>query len=155
VPENIVFTVAAVRSLAGALISFWVSRRVTQNTRAASAESLAVWFRQLVIQATSTSKPGCITSTDRTRSGEPWESCTRPSPSLSMAYRAESALVAALRNDDFNRWLVRLREDISALAKVPDIHRERLVSAQHALVGLIQVLDPSGDRVPLTLRERL
>ena len=66
-----------------------------------------------------------------------------------------AAFVAALRNDDFNRWFIRLREDITALAKEPDLHRERLVGAQHALVGLIEVLDPEGDRVPLALRERL
>jgi hypothetical protein len=66
-----------------------------------------------------------------------------------------SAFVAALRNDDFNRWFIRLREDITALAKEPDLHRERLVGAQHALVGLIEVMDPEGDRVPLALRERL
>lgn len=66
-----------------------------------------------------------------------------------------AAFVAALKNDDFNRWFIRLREDITALAKEPDLHRDRLISAQHALLGLIEVLDPDGDRVPLTLRERL
>jgi hypothetical protein len=66
-----------------------------------------------------------------------------------------AAFVTALRNDDFSRWFTRLREDITALAKEPDLHRERIVSAQHALLGLIDVLDPSGERVPLTLRVRL
>jgi hypothetical protein len=41
------------------------------------------------------------------------------------------------------------------LAKEPDLHRERLVGAQRALVGLIEVMDPEGDRVPPALRERL
>jgi hypothetical protein len=66
-----------------------------------------------------------------------------------------AAFVGAMRDDEFNRWFTRLREDITALAKEPDLHRERLVGAQHALVGLIEVLDPGGDRIPLTLRERL
>jgi hypothetical protein len=66
-----------------------------------------------------------------------------------------AAFIAALRNDEFNRWFVRLREDITALAKEPDLHRERLVEAQHALLGLIEVLDPRGDRVSLRLRKRL
>jgi hypothetical protein len=66
-----------------------------------------------------------------------------------------AAFVAALRNDEFNRWFTRLREDITAVAKETDLHRERLVRAQNALVGLIDVLDPAGDRIPLRFRERL
>ena len=55
----------------------------------------------------------------------------------------------------FRRVSVTHNAAFTALAKEPDLHRERLVGAQHALVGLIEVMDPEGDRVPLALRERL
>jgi hypothetical protein len=66
-----------------------------------------------------------------------------------------AAFVTALRNDEFGRWFTQLSEDITAVAKEPDLHRDRLVRAQNALVGLIEVLDPAGDRIQLKFRERL
>lgn len=56
----------------------------------------------------------------------------------------------------FDRWFVDLRADLDALATEPGAgHEERLVALQHALVDLIEILDPKEVRIPGSERHRL
>jgi hypothetical protein len=48
-----------------------------------------------------------------------------------------------------------LLADVDALATDRDKHLARLTALQHALVDLINLLDPAGDHVTLKLRGRL
>ena len=50
---------------------------------------------------------------------------------------------------------VHLLADVDRLADGLEEHRDRLVALQHALLELINLLDPNGDRVSAQLRQRL
>lgn len=52
------------------------------------------------------------------------------------------------------RWFRPLENDVTLLAKEP-ARTERLVAVQNALLDLVDALDPDGDRVPLSQRQRL
>jgi hypothetical protein len=67
-----------------------------------------------------------------------------------------AGFLARQRDPEFDRWFVDLRADIDALATEPDAgHEERLVALQHALVELIDLLDPNQVRVRGSERRRL
>jgi hypothetical protein len=66
-----------------------------------------------------------------------------------------AAFVKALDGKDTARWFTTLLEDVDRLADDLDQHRDRLVALQHALLKLINLLDPNGDRVSAQLRQPL
>jgi hypothetical protein len=66
-----------------------------------------------------------------------------------------AAFVKALEDEDTARWFTTLLEDVDRLANGLDEHRKRLVALQHALLTLINLLDPGGDRVSTQLRQPL
>lgn len=60
------------------------------------------------------------------------------------------------REDEQNdHWFRRARADLDVLLKEPGRHHDRLVLIQHALLDLVDVLDPHGERVSMAMRERL
>jgi hypothetical protein len=66
-----------------------------------------------------------------------------------------AAFVKALDDKDTARWFTTVLEDVDRLADNLDEHRARLVALQHALLKLIDLLDPNGDRVSAQLRQPL
>lgn len=54
-----------------------------------------------------------------------------------------------------HRWFGQLEADVELLGKEPEVHGYRLAALQRAVLALIDVLDPGGERVPLAERERL
>jgi hypothetical protein len=66
-----------------------------------------------------------------------------------------AAFVTALEDKDTARWFTTLLEDVDRLAEQLDEHRAWLVALQHALLKLINLLDPNGDRVSAELRQPL
>jgi hypothetical protein len=66
-----------------------------------------------------------------------------------------AAFVKALDDKDIARWFAILLADVDRLAGGLDEHRARLVALQHALLKLINLLDPNGDRVSAELRQPL
>jgi hypothetical protein len=66
-----------------------------------------------------------------------------------------AAFVTALNDKDTARWFTTLLADMDTLASKLDEHRARLVALQHALLELINLLDPTGDRVSAQLRQPL
>jgi hypothetical protein len=66
-----------------------------------------------------------------------------------------AAFVKALEGKDTARWFTILLEDVDRLAGNLDEHHPRLVALQHALLQLINLLDPDGDRVAAQLRQPL
>jgi hypothetical protein len=66
-----------------------------------------------------------------------------------------AAFVKALEDKDTARWFATLLADLDRLADGLDEHRGRLVALQHALLELINLLDPGGDRVSAKLRQPL
>lgn len=66
-----------------------------------------------------------------------------------------AAFVKALPEPDVARWFDKLQADVRLLATEPGKHMERLVALQNRLLDLIGLLDPRGDRVSATMRERL
>lgn len=66
-----------------------------------------------------------------------------------------AAFVKAQDDKDTARWFTTLLDDVDRLTEGPEEHRERLVALQHALLKLINLLDPSGDRVSTQLRQPL
>jgi hypothetical protein len=57
--------------------------------------------------------------------------------------------------ESVQRWFRTLESDVYALAKEPAGHTERLVRLQHALIELIEILDPEAERVPRQQRQLL
>jgi hypothetical protein len=53
------------------------------------------------------------------------------------------------------RWFSRLEDDVTVLAKDLEPHLDRLTRLQRELLEVVDVLDPDGDRVPMSHRERL
>ena len=67
-----------------------------------------------------------------------------------------AAFVRRRRDDpDFARWFQRLADDIALLAREPGRHTDRLVALQHALIDVIDFLDPKGERLPKSVRHKL
>jgi hypothetical protein len=67
-----------------------------------------------------------------------------------------AGFLARQRDPEFDRWFVDLRADLDTLANEPDLgHEERLVALQHALVELIDLLDPKHVRIQSSERHRL
>lgn len=66
-----------------------------------------------------------------------------------------AAFVRQRGDAENDRWFRRTRDDLDVLLKEPGRHRERLVLVQHALLDLVDVLDPNGERVSMGMRERL
>lgn len=59
------------------------------------------------------------------------------------------------QNPEFQYWFEELRKDIAAVAKDVHQHSARLLGLQHALVGIIDFLDPNYLRIPEKRRSRL
>ena len=55
----------------------------------------------------------------------------------------------------FGRWFQPLRLGMDALAEARDAERAQLIRVQHALVDLVEFLDPNRLRLPGRLRDRL
>jgi hypothetical protein len=53
-----------------------------------------------------------------------------------------ASFVAKRSDPKFGRWFEKLEQDLELLAKEPHHHEERLVGLQHALIDLIDYLDP-------------
>jgi hypothetical protein len=67
-----------------------------------------------------------------------------------------AGFLARQRDPQFDRWFADLRADLDALANEPDAgHEERLLALQHALVELIDLLDPKQVRFHSSQRRRL
>lgn len=67
-----------------------------------------------------------------------------------------SEFVRRRRDDpDFARWFHRLADDTALLAREPGRHVDRLVALQHALIDIIDFLDPQGERLPKSALRRL
>ena len=58
-------------------------------------------------------------------------------------------------DDSFRRWFRQLETDIDRLASNPAVHGERLVLLQHALIGLIDYLDPKCVRFQKKYRHKV
>jgi hypothetical protein len=69
--------------------------------------------------------------------------------------RGYASFVAERQRSDFARWFGRLEADIALLAREPTAHAERLVLLQHALVDVLDILDPDCHRFPAERRKRL
>jgi hypothetical protein len=70
--------------------------------------------------------------------------------------RGYAAFTTAIRDDDgFARWFQPLLADVNRLAAEPGQHTARLVDLQRALVDLINLIDPGGERVSAQLRTKL
>ena len=67
-----------------------------------------------------------------------------------------AAFLTHQKEPEFDRWLAHLRADVDELAHGPDGDRDqRLRALQHALVDLIDFLDPGHIRVPTSERAKL
>lgn len=68
-----------------------------------------------------------------------------------------AAFTRAMRDNDdvISPWFRSLEADVESLAHDLEQHQQRLVALQHALVDLINLLDPAGDRVSVKLRNKL
>jgi hypothetical protein len=59
------------------------------------------------------------------------------------------------KDPDTSRWFTTLLEDIDKLADDPEGHLDRLIELQHALLDLVNVIDPTGDHVTKKMRTKL
>lgn len=67
-----------------------------------------------------------------------------------------AAFVRRRRDDpDFARWFDRLADDVALMAREPGRHVDRLVALQHALIDVLDFIDPGGDRMPMSERRKL
>jgi hypothetical protein len=68
-----------------------------------------------------------------------------------------AAFVQALGDEQTTiyRWIQPLLQDIDELAKNYHAHQVRVIAIQHHLVGLISLIDPEGDRIPVNQREKM
>ena len=66
-----------------------------------------------------------------------------------------AAFVSRLGDPEFKRWFSRLEENIERIALNPATHEERLVLLQHALINLIDYLDPDREFYPAELRQKI
>jgi hypothetical protein len=81
------------------------------------------------------------------------ETPTANSPRLECMGYAE--FVARQQDPDFAQWFARLRDDVDLLAHEPQRFQGRVIELQHALIDLIDVLDPGHQRLPEQQRRRL
>jgi hypothetical protein len=66
-----------------------------------------------------------------------------------------AAFVDAFGDPKFSRWFCGLDAGISEIASLSESFPSRLRDLQHALVDLMDVLDPEAERVPREWRQRL
>ena len=67
-----------------------------------------------------------------------------------------AAFLTGQKDPEFDRWFAHLRADVDELAHGPDgDNDQRLRALQHALVDLIDFLDPGHIRVPTSERAKL
>jgi hypothetical protein len=59
------------------------------------------------------------------------------------------------RDESFRRWFVRLKKDIDAIAHGRMEEHDRLVAVQHALIALIDFLDPEYMRFSANRRQKI
>ncbi|MFB2934379.1 hypothetical protein ACE1B6_03795 [Aerosakkonemataceae cyanobacterium BLCC-F154] len=59
------------------------------------------------------------------------------------------------KDPNFSRWFDKLRQDIEILANNPGKYYQRLIKLQHALVDLIDFLDPDYVRFPKKNRSKI
>lgn len=69
--------------------------------------------------------------------------------------RGYASFAQELQEPGFARWFDGLQADIELLAREPDLHQERAVLLQNALVDVLDVLDPHGARFGAERRTRL
>jgi hypothetical protein len=66
-----------------------------------------------------------------------------------------AAFTEKLEEPDFAKWFTRLMNDIERLAHCDDVREQRVLNLQHALIKLIDFLDPDCARVPERRRQTL
>jgi hypothetical protein len=68
-----------------------------------------------------------------------------------------AAFVNALTDEQqqIARWVRPMLSDVSALAEKPQARLARLVALQNALIQLLDILDPDGQRIPINIRLKL
>ncbi|EWT03222.1 hypothetical protein N865_01790 [Intrasporangium oryzae NRRL B-24470] len=66
-----------------------------------------------------------------------------------------ASFVERLGSERLDRWFSPLRADIEAIRSDPGLGRARLVLVQHALLTLVEILDPEAGRTSGRMRERL
>jgi hypothetical protein len=66
-----------------------------------------------------------------------------------------ATFVQKLREPDFMYWFQGLHEDMTNVIHNPDVNTERIVLLQHALIDLIDFLDPNCVRIPKTKRVKV
>lgn len=69
--------------------------------------------------------------------------------------RGYAAFIRGRSDQSNDRWFKQTREDLLLLSEEPGRHEARLVVIQHALLDLVELLDPAADRVSARMRTRL
>lgn len=69
--------------------------------------------------------------------------------------RGYASFAVERQRRDFSRWFEPLEADIQLLSREPTQHLERPVLLQHALVDVVELLDPKCARFPAERRTRL
>lgn len=59
-----------------------------------------------------------------------------------------AAFVERRRDPEFSRWFAKLEADVELLGREPGAHQSRLARLQHALIDLIEFLDPDRQYFP-------
>ena len=65
-----------------------------------------------------------------------------------------ATFVQKLKEPDFKRWFRNLHKDIEKFIREPTVARKRTARLQHALVDLIDFLDPDCARIPESKRRK-
>jgi hypothetical protein len=66
-----------------------------------------------------------------------------------------AAFTQKLEEPDFAKWFTQLTKDIERLAHCEDVREQRVLNLQHALIKLIDFLDPDCARVPASRRQEI
>ena len=66
-----------------------------------------------------------------------------------------AAFTQKLKDDNFATWFARLTNDVERLAGCDEVREQRVLKLQHALIDLIDFLDPQLARVPASRRQKL
>jgi hypothetical protein len=66
-----------------------------------------------------------------------------------------AAFTQKLKEHDFVNWFTQLTKDIERLAHCEDVKEQRVLKLQHALIELIDFLDPDCARVPASRRQKI
>jgi hypothetical protein len=136
--------------------------RACSFTGSSSARSGLSWARlasqryEIVTAQTGGRSPHQLVGTS-VESSTQYPRCINPSERVGPRWDClgYAAFVKALDNKDTARWFTTLLQDLDRLADNLDEHRARLVALQHALLRLIDLLDPHGERVSAGLRQPL